>query len=175
VETFSVLTHRSRYCLSLAGEEAEALGQKKIGTAHVLLGILREGHGFAVSVMKNLGADLEQLSLAVRTATLREPGETETPGPLTSHALQAVRLAAESRALTGHSYAGTEHLLLGLIGEGDGDAANILAAFGISRDLVLEQILRLFERPLTANRAPMDIAALIAGMVDEIQEEPREE
>lgn len=174
-EIFTKLTQRGKECLLLAQQEARSQGHERITTAHVLQGILLHGRGIAVEAMRNLGVDLQQLSQAVRTAPRLEAGDTETRGSLTSHAMRAMRLAVEGQPHTARSFVGTDHLLLGLIGEGDGDAARILAAFGISHDLALGQITKLRGTPSPGT--PFTVEDLVAGMVDSLvdREGPKKE
>lgn len=120
-------TERVRKVMFLAREESGRLQHDYIGTEHLLLGLVREGEGIAVAVLINLGLDLDQIRKAIEE-TIPAPGGTALIGevPFTPSAKKVLELSVEEARSLGHSYVGTEHLLLGLIKEGEGIAARVL-------------------------------------------------
>jgi ATP-dependent Clp protease ATP-binding subunit ClpC len=138
---------RVRTVLAAANNEAVLLHHPYISTEHLLVGLLHEGQGVAITVLKNLGVDLTELQAQVRA--LVAPGAPDAPGagdvakrPYTARAMRALALAdAEARTL-GHAYLATEHLLLGLIEEAGGVAGHAFHAAGVRADAVRAEIAR---------------------------------
>jgi ATP-dependent Clp protease ATP-binding subunit ClpC len=137
-------TERVRKVIFLAREEASRLQSDSIGTEHLLLGLLREGEGIAATVLQNLGLDLDAIRQAVENMVAHSGG-TITIGeiPFTSNAKRVLELAVDEARQIGHNYVGTEHLLLGLIREGEGVAAKVLIDMGVERKRVREETLKL--------------------------------
>ena len=137
-------TERVRKVLFLARDEASRLQHEYIGTEHLLLGIVREGEGIAAKVLRKMGLDFEQIRLAVEKL-VSATGGTVMIGeiPFTPRAKTVLELSVEEARLLGHNYVGTEHLLLGLIREGEGVAARVLLDLGADRKKVREEILKL--------------------------------
>ncbi len=137
-------TERVRKVIFLAREEAGRLQHDSIGTEHLLLGLLREGEGIAATVLANLGLDLDAIRQAVENM-VAHTGGTLTIGeiPFTSNAKRVLELAVEEARQMNHNYVGTEHLLLGLIREGEGVAAKVLLDMGVERKKVREETLKL--------------------------------
>ncbi len=137
-------TERVRRVMFLGREEAARLHHDYIGTEHLLLGLLREGQGIAASVLNNLGLDLDAIRQAVENM-VSSTGGTLTIGeiPFTPRAKRVVELAVDEARQLGHNYVGTEHLLLGLIREGEGVAARVLLQMGVDRKRVREETLKL--------------------------------
>ncbi|NNE10422.1 MAG: ATP-dependent Clp protease ATP-binding subunit [Gemmatimonadetes bacterium] len=137
-------TERVRKVMYLAREEAGRLQHDYIGTEHLLLGIVREGEGIAATVLHNLGLDLDQIRQAVENM-VSGSGGTLTIGeiPFTPRAKRVLELAVEEARLLSHNYVGTEHLLLGLIREGEGVAARVLIDLGADKKKVREETLKL--------------------------------
>ena len=137
-------TDRVRKVIYYAREEAARLQHDYIGTEHLLLGIVREGEGIAAKVLAKLELDFEQIQQAVENM-VKSSGGTLTIGeiPFTPRAKRVLELAIEEARLLGHNYVGTEHLLLGLIREGEGVAAQVLAELGVDRKRVREEVLKL--------------------------------
>jgi len=137
-------TDRVRRVIYYAREEANRLQHDYIGTEHLLLGIVREGEGIAARVLGKLDLDFEQIQQAVESM-VKGTGATLIVGeiPFTPRAKRVLELAIEEARLLGHNYVGTEHLLLGLIREGEGVAAQVLAELGVDRKRVREEVLRL--------------------------------
>lgn len=137
-------TERVRKVIYLAREEASRLQHDAIGTEHLLLGLLREGEGIAATVLKNLGLDLDAIRHAVENL-VAHTGGTLTIGeiPFTSNAKRVLELAVDEARQMGHNYVGTEHLLLGLIREGEGVASKVLTEMGVDRKKVREETTKL--------------------------------
>lgn len=128
---FERFTDRARRAVVFAQEEARTLNHNFIGTEHLLLGLLTEGEGIAARALRDLGADVTTL----RAAILDQIGEgTETPKshiPFTPRAKKTMEFSLQEALLLGHNYIGTEHLLLGLLREGEGVASQVLVRVGI--------------------------------------------
>jgi len=137
-------TERVRKVMYLAREEAARLQHDYIGTEHLLLGVLREGEGIAATVLNNLGLDLDQIRQAVESM-VSSSGGTLTMGeiPFTPKAKRVLELSVDEARQLGHNYVGTEHLLLGLLREGEGVAARVLVDLGVDRKKVREETLKL--------------------------------
>src|SRR5437762_4164207 len=137
-------TERVRKVIYLAREEAARLQHDYIGTEHLLLGVIREGEGIAATVLNNLGLDLDRIRQEVENM-VSASGGTMTIGeiPFTPRAKRVLELAVEEARSLGHNYVGTEHLLLGLIREGEGVAAKVLLELGVDRKRVREETLKL--------------------------------
>ena len=131
-DRFDTFTQRARNVLALAQEEAQRLSHPYIGTEHLLLGLVRQGEGMAVQVLKSLGVELGQVRQAVEDRIGRGDQLVLGEMRLTPRAKRVLELAAlEARRLR-HNYLGTEHLLLGLLWEGEGIGAEVLQHFGLS-------------------------------------------
>lgn len=139
-------TERVRKVIYLARDEANRLQHDYIGTEHILLGIVREGEGIAARVLKKMGLSLEQIQKAIENI-VRPTGGTLTLGeiPLTPRAKRILELSVEEARLLSHNYVGTEHLLLGLIREGEGVAARVLLELGVDRKKVRNEIMKLLQ------------------------------
>jgi ATP-dependent Clp protease ATP-binding subunit ClpC len=148
-------TERVRKVMYLAREEAGRLQHDYIGTEHLLLGLIREGEGIAANVLTNLGLDLEVIRQTVESM-VAAPGSSLTLGeiPFTPKAKRVLELAIEEARQLGHNYVGTEHLLLGLIREGEGVAARVLQELGVDRKKVRDETLRLLGGPPPGKAAP---------------------
>jgi ribosomal protein L37AE/L43A len=131
-DRFNRFTERARKVLSLAQEEAQRFQHNYIGTEHLLLGLVREGDGVAAKVLTSLGVDLEKVRNAVESIIGR--GDRVVLGEigLTPRAKKVIELAVDEARRLNHHYIGTEHLLLGLIREGQGIAAGVLESLGLS-------------------------------------------
>src|SRR6266540_1925589 len=149
-DRFDKFTERARRVLTLAQEEAQRFNHNYIGTEHLLLGLVREGDGVAAKVLNNLGVELSKVRSAVEFIIGR--GEKSISGEigLTPRAKKVIELAVEEARRLNHSYIGTEHLLLGLIREGDGVAAQALTGLGISRHTVRAQVEEIIGRGASA-------------------------
>jgi ATP-dependent Clp protease ATP-binding subunit ClpC len=129
---FEKFSERARRVLTIAQEEARNLNHSYIGTEHILLGLVREEEGVAAKVLTNLGVSLGKIRSAVEFIIGR--GEKPSTGEtgLTPRAKKVIELAIDEARQLGHNYIGTEHLLLGLLREGEGVASNVLDSFGIT-------------------------------------------
>lgn len=137
-------TDRVKRVMFLAREEAARLRHDYIGTEHLLLGIIREGEGLAATILTNLGLDLDMLRRTIESMVPASSGSVSIGEiPFTPRAKHVLELSVDEAKLLGHNYVGTEHLLLGLIREGEGIAARVLAEFGADRRRVREEALRL--------------------------------
>jgi ATP-dependent Clp protease ATP-binding subunit ClpC len=138
-------TDRARKVMQLANEEAERFNHEYIGTKHILLGLLKEGHGVAANVLKNLNVDLCKVRKEVEKVIQPGPGTEKTSGkwPQTPRAKKVIEYAFEEARYLSHNYIGTEHLLLGLLRENEGVAAQILRNLGLVLDQVRQEILNL--------------------------------
>ncbi len=141
---FNRFTERARKVIILAKEEARRFNHDYIGTEHILLGLIREGEGVASTVLQKLGLSLENIRLEIEK--LVQPGpSTQIIGdiPFTPRAKKALELAAEEARSLGHNYIGTEHLLLGLIREGEGIASQVLLNLGLELNTVRSEVMEL--------------------------------
>jgi ATP-dependent Clp protease ATP-binding subunit ClpC len=140
-------TERVRKVIYLARDEANRLQHDYIGTEHLLLGIVREGEGIAARVLQKLDLDFDQIQQAIENM-VKPSGGTLTLGeiPLTPRAKRVLELSVEEARLLGHNYVGTEHLLLGLIREGEGVAARVLLELGMDRKRVREEIMKILHQ-----------------------------
>jgi ATP-dependent Clp protease ATP-binding subunit ClpC len=139
---FNRFTERARKVIILAKEEARRFNHDYIGTEHILLGLIREGEGVAAAVLQNMGMSLETIRLEVEK--LVKPGPTtQILGdiPFTPRAKKVLELGAEEARSLGHNYIGTEHILLGLIREGEGVASQVLLNMGLDLNLLRNQIM----------------------------------
>ena len=138
-------TERVRKVLAMAREEAARLHHEYVGTEHILLGLIREGEGVAAAVLQNLNVDLDEIQQKIEE-TVKKGKAAQATGPdlpYTSRAKKVLELAmAEARELN-HSYVGTEHLLLGLLREEKGIAAQVLTDTGVNLEAARAETLRL--------------------------------
>ena len=143
---FDKFTERARKVLQLAQEEAQRFNHNYIGTEHFLLGLVRLGDGVAARVLSNLGIELHKVRSAVEFIIGR--GDRSVMGEigLTRRAKRVIELAVDEAHRLGHPYIGTEHLLLGLVREGEGIAAGVLESLGVSLEKVRAQVLDVLER-----------------------------
>ena len=140
---FEKFSERARRVLSLAQEEAQRFNHNYIGTEHILLGLVRETDGVAAKVLSNLGVELSKVRSAVEFIIGR--GEKSTAGEigLTSRAKKVIELAVDEARRLNHNYIGTEHLLIGLMREGEGVAAGVLESLGVNLDKVRAETSRI--------------------------------
>ena len=152
VDSFDKFTHRARRVLTLAQEEAQRFKHGYIGTEHLLLGLLREGEGVAARLLADLGATLPQVQAAVEARIGRDRGLHEGEVGLTSAAKKVVEFAVDEARRLNHHYIGTEHLLLGLMREGQGIAATVLAELGLTLDKLRAQLIQIMSVPPRATQ-----------------------
>jgi ATP-dependent Clp protease ATP-binding subunit ClpC len=145
-ERFDKFTERARKVLSLAQEEAQRFNHNYIGTEHLLLGLVREGEGVAAKVLSNLGVELNKVRSAVEFIIGR--GDRIVLGEigLTPRAKKVIELAVDEARRLNHHYIGTEHLLLGLVREGEGIAAGVLESLGVNLEKVRTQTIQVLSQ-----------------------------
>ncbi len=141
-DKFEKFTERARKVLTLAQEEAHRFNHNYIGTEHLLLGLVREGDGVAARVLANMGVQLPKVRSAVEFIIGR--GDSMIVGEigLTPRAKKVIELAVDEARRLNHHYIGTEHLLLGLVREGEGIAAGVLESLGVNLEKVRQQVLQ---------------------------------
>jgi len=140
---FDKFSERARRVLTFAQEEAQHLNHNYIGTEHILLGLVREEEGVAARVLSSLGANLGKIRSAVEFIIGRGEKQATSETGLTIRAKKVIELAIDEARNLGHNYIGTEHLLLGLLREGEGVAAGVLDSFGITIERVWAEVSRL--------------------------------
>ena len=139
---FDRFTDRAKKVMNLARQEAQRFNHEYLGTEHVLLGLVQEGSGVAANVLKNMGIDLNKIRMEVEKIVKTGPSMV-TMGqlPFTPRAKKVLELSMEEAGNLGHNYIGTEHLLLGLIKENEGIAAQVLLNLGVKLEDVREEVL----------------------------------
>ena len=147
-------TDRARKVMQLANQEAQRFNHEYIGTEHVLLGLVKEGSGVAANVLKNLDVDLRKIRLEVEKLVQSGP-EMVTMGklPQTPRAKKVIEYSMEEARNLNHNYVGTEHILLGLLREQEGVAAQVLMNLGLKLDEVREEVLNLLGHGLEEGEA----------------------
>ncbi|MFZ5816997.1 MAG: ATP-dependent Clp protease ATP-binding subunit [Bacillota bacterium] len=141
---FSRYTERAQRVIVLAQDEARRLNYDYVGTEHLLLGLIREGEGIAAKALQSLGIQLEQVRAEVEKMIGKGSASTRGEIGFTPRAKKVmVELAIEEARLLGHNYVGTEHILLGLIREGEGVAAQVLQNLGAELERVRNQVIHL--------------------------------
>ncbi|HYO48380.1 MAG TPA: Clp protease N-terminal domain-containing protein, partial [Chloroflexia bacterium] len=140
-DRFDKFTERARKVLQLAQEEAQGLGHNYIGTEHLLLGLLGESDGVASRVLASLGIELGKVRPAVEAAIGRGTYDVTGEVGLTPRAKRVIELAVDEARRLNHHYVGTEHLLLGLVREGEGTGARVLEDLGVSLETIREKVI----------------------------------
>src|SRR5438128_9279032 len=150
-DRFNRFTARARKVLTLAQEEAQRLQHNYIGTEHLLLGLVREGEGLAAKVLTALDVDLDMARDRVEGIIGR--GKRVVPGEigLTPRAKKVIELAVDEARRLNHHYIGTEHLLLGLVREGEGIAAGVLESLGVNLEKVRTQTIQVLSQSGTTH------------------------
>ncbi len=151
---FQRFTDRARRVVVLAQDEARMLGHNYIGTEHILLGLIREGDGVAAKALTAMSIGLEATRQQVESIIGRGQGAPTGHIPFTPRAKKVLELSLREALQLGHDYIGTEHILLGLIREGDGVAAQVLAGFGADLNRVRQQVVQLLHGVPGAGFAP---------------------
>ena len=163
---FERFTDRARRVVVLAQEEARKLNHNYIGTEHLLLGLIRESEGVAAKALESLGISLDAVRQQVRE--IIGQGQQPPPGhiPFTKRAKKALELSTRESMQLGHNYIGTEHILLGLLREGDGVAAQVLVKLGADLNLVRQQVIQLLQGSgkRAGTRLPEDALARIDAL-----------
>ena len=147
-------TERLRRCLAFAREEAAGLNHEYVGTEHMLLGLIRDSEGVAAAVLQNLNVDLDEIKRVVEETIKKGiTAKSASPDlPYTSRAKKVLELAMSQARELNHSYVGTEHLLLGLLLEEKGIAAQTLANAGVNVGAARAETLRLLGTPDAASQ-----------------------
>ncbi len=151
---FERFTDRARRVLVLAQEEAKLLHHNYIGTEHILLGLVHEGDGIAAKALESLGVSLDSLREEVVRQSEPSPGPTPNSPAFTVRAKKVLEYSLREALQLGHNYIGTEHMLLGLVREGDGTGSKVLLALGIDLARVRSQVMQVlssYEGKQTAN------------------------
>ena len=153
---FERFTDRARKVMALANQEAQRFNHEYIGTEHVLLGLVKEGSGVGANVLKNLDVDLRKVRMEVEKLVKSGP-DMVTMGklPQTPRAKKVIEYAIEEARSLNHNYVGTEHLLLGLLREQDGVAAQVLMNLGLKLDEVREEVLNLLGATKEGEEGPL--------------------
>ena len=141
---FERFTDRARKVMALANQEAQRFNHEYIGTEHILLGLVKEGSGVGANVLKNLEVDLRKVRLEVEKLVKSGP-DMVTMGklPQTPRAKKVIEYSIEEARALNHNYVGTEHLLLGILRENEGVAAQVLMSLGLKMEEVREEVLNL--------------------------------
>jgi ATP-dependent Clp protease ATP-binding subunit ClpA len=166
-------TDRAREVMQLANQEALRWNHEYIGTEHILLGLLAKAHSVAANVLKNLGLDLERIRLEVQKLMQPESKKvTMAKVPETPRAKKVIEYSMEESRKLNHNYVGTEHILLGLLREADGVAANVLTNSGLKLDDVREEVLHLLGHGTTSDPiqdAPAKDVVRVEDLPDELK------
>ena len=151
---FERFTDRARRVVVLAQEEARMLDHDYIGTEHILLGLVHEGDGVAARALASLDVSLEDVRREVEQIIGR--GQKTPAGhiPFTPRAKKVLELSLREALQLGHNYIGTEHILLGLVREGEGIAAQVLVALGADLERVRQAVIRLLEGYVAGSEVP---------------------
>jgi phage shock protein PspC (stress-responsive transcriptional regulator) len=139
---FERFTDRARRVVVLAQEEARLLNHNYIGTEHILLGLIHEGEGVAANALESLGISLEAVRAEVEGTIGRGTEPPDAHIPFTPRAKKVLELSLREAMTLGHNYIGTEHILLGLIREGEGVAAQVLIKLGADLERVRQQVIQ---------------------------------
>src|SRR4051794_38079366 len=153
MERFDKFTDRARKVLTLAQDEAQRFNHNYIGTEHLLLGLVREGEGVAARVLENMNVELAKVRTAVEFIIGRGDRPVVGEVGLTPRAKRVIELAIDEARRLGHNYIGTEHLLLGLVREGEGIAAGVLESLGVNLDKVRHEVIRVLSQSSSAGPA----------------------
>ena len=139
---FERFTDRSRRALVLAQQEAHLLGHDHIGTEHLLIGLIDEEDGIAARVLAELGVTRQAVRDRVEETVGRSAGESSGNAPFTPRMKKVLELSLREGLQLGHSYIGTEHMLLGLVREGEGVAARVLQELGVELPQVRQSVIQ---------------------------------
>jgi ATP-dependent Clp protease ATP-binding subunit ClpC len=163
---FERFTDRARRVVVLAQEEARLLNHNYIGTEHILLGLIHEGEGVAAKALESLGISLEAVRQQVEEIIGQGGSSPSGHIPFTPRAKKVLELSLREALQLGHNYIGTEHILLGLIREGEGVAAQVLVKLGADLSRVRQQVIQLlsgYQGPAGKEQAPGAPAGATTG------------
>jgi ATP-dependent Clp protease ATP-binding subunit ClpC len=142
---FERFTDRARQAVALSQEEAKMFGHDYVGTEHLLLGLIHEGEGVAAKALESLGISLQAVREQVEEIIGRGQHAPSADIPFTPRAKKVLELSLREATHLGHNYIGTEHILLGLMREGEGVAAQVLVKLGANLNLVRQQVIELLQ------------------------------
>src|SRR6478672_8163552 len=148
---FERFTEKAIKVIMLAQEEARRLGHNFVGTEQILLGLIGEGTGVAAKVLKSMGVNLKDARIEVEKIIGRGSGFVAVEIPFTPRAKRVLELAWDEARQLGHNYIGTEHLLLGLIREGEGVAVRVLENLGVDLSRVRSNVIRMLGENATTS------------------------
>ena len=168
MDRFDKFTDRARKVLTLAQDEAQRFNHNYIGTEHLLLGLVREGEGVAARVLENMNVELAKVRTAVEFIIGRGDRPVVGEVGLTPRAKRVIELAIDEARRLGHNYIGTEHLLLGLVREGEGIAAGVLESLGVNLDKVRHEVIRVLSQSSAAGPAQETKRASKTPTVDQL-------
>jgi ATP-dependent Clp protease ATP-binding subunit ClpC len=161
---FERFTDRARRVVVLAQNEARDLGHNYIGTEHILLALIDEGEGVAAKALEAQGIDQDAARQRVEEVIGRGRGASEGHIPFTPRAKKVLELSRREALQLGHHYIGTEHILLGVLSEGEGVGAQVLVGFGADLDDTREQVIQILHGRQPEAAAPADIRAELAAV-----------
>jgi ATP-dependent Clp protease ATP-binding subunit ClpA len=169
---FERFTDRARRVVVLAQEEARMLNHGYIGTEHLLLGLIHEGEGVAARALEAMGISLDAVRQQVETIIGRGKEQVSGHIPFTPRAKRVLELSLRESGQLGHTYIGTEHILLGLIREGQGVAAKVLVQLGADLNRVQQQVIQLLHghagEEAARERGPLRARGTRAGAIDDV-------
>jgi ATP-dependent Clp protease ATP-binding subunit ClpC len=166
---FQRFTDRARRVVVLAREEARGLGHDHVGTEHILLGIITEGQGVASKTLDELGISPDAVRQQVEERIGRGEHEPDGNIPFTPRAKRVLELSLREAQQLGHDYIGTEHILLGLIREGDGEAAQVLIGMGADLARTRQEVIRQLGIRVAGPGATPELRATGAGRLGQIE------
>jgi ATP-dependent Clp protease ATP-binding subunit ClpC len=166
---FQRFTDRARRVVVLAREEARGLGHDHVGTEHILLGIITEGQGVASKTLDELGISPDAVRQQVEERIGRGEHEPDGNIPFTPRAKRVLELSLREAQQLGHDYIGTEHILLGLIREGDGEAAQVLIGMGADLARARVEVARLLGIHMAGSAVTPELRAAGAGRLRQIE------
>jgi ATP-dependent Clp protease ATP-binding subunit ClpA len=166
---FERFTDRARRVLVLAQEEARLLNHNFIGTEHILLALIHEGEGLAAKTLDSLGISLGAVREKVQETTGPVAASTTGSPPFTPRAKKVLELSLREALQLGHNYIGTEHMLLGLVREGEGVGAQVLVSLGADLSRVRQQVIQLLSgyagHDQSGSYQPIDPEAVAASVM----------
>jgi Clp amino terminal domain, pathogenicity island component/UvrB/uvrC motif len=167
---FERFTDRARRVVVLAQQEARLLNHNYIGTEHLLLGLAHEGQGVAAKALESLGIRLEALRSQVQEIIGQGPGTPSGHIPFTPRAKKVLELSLRESQQLGHNYIGTEHILLGLVREGEGVAAQVLVKLGGDLSRVRQQVIQLLSGSAGGPEAAVEMRPVPMPPPDDLRE-----
>ena len=154
---FEKFTDRARKVMALANQQAQRFNHEYIGTEHILLGLVKEGGGTGAEILKNRGVDVKKLRLEVEKLFKSGPDMVAMGKlPQTPRARKVIEYALEEARALNHDYVGTEHILLGLLQETEGVAAQVLMNLGLTLESTRRDVLEKSQKSLPETDKPAD-------------------